>query len=145
MIHDNREGAIRNSNEKPHSHFEVAGLGAMTQLTELCAIVPFAHEQGDLQSLADLRRLALESLPPQQGLPDSTTYHPFVFPEAASITKLSMNMHIEVGSTPLLWAVPPISIFEICKTNNLLQCALIPALDHLLPNLELVEQKVKWI
>ena len=87
--------------ENMHPRYEVAGLGAMTQLTELHVMVPFVHEQGDLQSLTGLRRLALDYLPYRWGYRDETTYHKFMFPEAASITKLRLSMHPEVGSSPL--------------------------------------------
>ena len=81
---------------------EIAGLGAMTRLTELCATIPFVHEQGDLQSLTRLRHLALDYVPYQRGF-DSTTYYPFVFPDAARINNLLMIIHHELVITLFAW------------------------------------------
>ena len=103
-----------------HPRFEVAGLGAMTQLTELWAMAPFAHQQGDLQTLTRLQQLALDFLPCRWGPPDRTTCHPFIFPEAAGITKLRLSMHPEVGSSPFA----SIGFFVCLRslTNNLQMC-----------------------
>ena len=66
----------------------VTGLGAMTRLTELHIRVPFINKQEDLQGLTLLQRLALDYEPKRGSNPPGTTYHPFVNPEAATITKL---------------------------------------------------------
>ena len=60
----------------------VAGLGAMTRLTELHIRVPFVNKQEDLQGLTRLQRLTLNYEP------ENDSSYPFVFPEAARITKL---------------------------------------------------------
>ena len=79
----------------------VAGLGAMTWLTELHIQVPFVNQQQDLQGLTRLQRLALDH--EWRSHPPGSTYHPFVFPQAASITKLRFYVgkgaHV-VSTTP---------------------------------------------
>ena len=59
----------------------------MTRLIELHIRIPFVNKQEDLQGLTRLQRLALD-FEYEVDHPPGTTFHPFVFPEAASITKL---------------------------------------------------------
>ncbi len=63
----------------------------MTRLTEMRIIVPFADAPEDLQRLTGLQRLALDYRPRHKH-PEEATYYPFVFPEAATITKLSFTI-----------------------------------------------------
>ena len=80
----------------------VAGLEAMTRLTELHIKVPSVNKQEDLQGLTRLKSLALDYEP--ESRPQGTTCHAFVFPEAASITKLRLyigNEAKEVRIHPL--------------------------------------------
>lgn len=67
----------------------VAGLEGMTRLTELnIHVTLFIDKQENLHGLTRLQRLSLKYEPGLELHPPGTTYHPFVFPEAASITKL---------------------------------------------------------
>ena len=61
----------------------------MTSLTELHMTVPFAHKHINVQGLACLQCLHLDYKPDSWNDPE-TTYHPFLFPEAATITKLHL-------------------------------------------------------
>ena len=70
----------------------------MTRLTELRIMVPFANEKTNVERLTRLQSLILDYEPERWDLPLGTTYHPFVFPEAATITKLHFNILQEVGS-----------------------------------------------
>ena len=66
----------------------MAGLQAMTRLTELHIKILFINKQQDLQGLTRLQSLALDYEFEKHLQPPGTIFHPFVFPEAASITKL---------------------------------------------------------
>ena len=74
----------------------MAGLEAMTRLTELRIMVPFPDKQGDLQGLTCLQRLALHYDLKRFDEPPRTTNYPFLFPEAAAITKLRLTVVDEV-------------------------------------------------
>ena len=84
----------------------------MVRLTELHIHIPLIHEE-DLQGLTRLQRLALQYAPAMEChmkhiYPPGTTYHPFVFPEAASITWLRFTFGEdanEVGKRSMLQAV----------------------------------------
>ena len=81
--------------------FDMSGLEAMTQLTELHITVPFVDKQQDLGNLTQLQRLTLDYVPIRPYLPH-TTCLPFVCPAIASVTKLTFNIAQEVGSESML-------------------------------------------
>ena len=90
----------------PPPVFDMAGLEALTGLTELHITVPFVDKQQDLEKHTQLQRLTLDYVPIRPGYP-RTTCHPFMCPAIASVTMLSFSIDEEVGkdSTLIAWSL----------------------------------------